>query len=218
MTAAAQPEQPGQAPDLMAALRASIEAARRPVVSPAPAEDGQCEGQAPVSTGKSWPPLAHPPRWATDIEPTPAPAAGIPTAGMCTCGDFAGTSVRYADCPVHGDPAPITVIEEPAEAQQGYTVELGGQMFTQAQWETVQTYIEGSPAESLPDAASWSPDEAQHDGPPNETLVRAAERFIGAQVATWEVTFDAGPGAAVSLSDAAHAAARWLRAALDPPS
>lgn len=38
-------------------------------------------------------------------------------------------------------------VPEPADS---YTVELGGQRFTQAQWEAVQTYIDGPPC-SCPD-------------------------------------------------------------------
>jgi len=37
----------------------------------------------------------------------------------------------------------------PAEPEKGYTVELGGQVFTQAQWEAVQTYCEGTSAEAV---------------------------------------------------------------------
>lgn len=63
------------------------------------------------------------------------------------------------------------------------------------------------------------PAEAQQDDrPPDEAMVRAAERFIADQVATWEVTFAAGSGQVVSLSDAAHAAARWHRVLAARPS
>jgi hypothetical protein len=33
--------------------------------------------------------------------------------------------------------------KRPAEATSGYTVELGGEVFTQAQWEAVQEYVQG---------------------------------------------------------------------------
>jgi len=69
--------------------------------------------------------------------------------------------------------------------------------------------------------AIWTqpPAEAQQDdGPPDEALVQAAQRYIADQVATWEVTFAAGPGEVVSLSDAAHAAARWHRSIAARPS
>ena len=43
------------------------------------------------------------------------------------------------------------------ESWQGYTVELGGQKFTQAQWEALGPYIEGRVHAVSEDAATWSP-------------------------------------------------------------
>ena len=55
--------------------------------------------------------------------------------------------------------AAIHALQAPAEfdPSAGYTVELGGQMFTQAQWEALQPYIEGRAAAGSEDAATWTP-------------------------------------------------------------
>jgi len=58
-----------------------------------------------------------------------------------------------------------TALREEVEAQTpgsppadpGYTVELGGQVFTQAQWEAVQVYIEARAQMDSEDAATWTP-------------------------------------------------------------
>jgi hypothetical protein len=43
-----------------------------------------------------------------------------------------------------------------------------------------------------------------------DEAVAQIERRILDEAATWEVRFDAGPGQVVSVSDAAHVAARWF--------
>ena len=54
--------------------------------------------------------------------------------------------------------AAIDAMRGPAPADDpGYHVELGGQRFTQTQWEALQPYIEGRLAAVSEDAATWTP-------------------------------------------------------------
>lgn len=64
----------------------------------------------------------------------------------------------------------LVVIDWLTEALQrrprrhSYSVELGGQRFTQAEWEAVQTYIDGTDALAEPGCSSCDPDRLWHGG------------------------------------------------------
>lgn len=84
-----------------------------------------------------------------------------------------------------------------------------------------RTIREPAPDRSQPinEGSGALPDQRQQeDTPPDEALVRAAERFIADRIATWEQNFDAGPGTVVGLPDAANAAARWHLSLTGQPS
>lgn len=97
--------------------------------------------------------------------------------------------------------AAIAAYRNAQDAAEGYHVELGGQRFTQAQWEAVLVWRTGT---DIPgdDAASWSP-RAQDCGA--EEAVRRVEALLDDAEARYERTsfryFDGSkPRAAVDVS------------------
>ena len=108
---------------------------------------------------------------STSVVPVPTPPADAPAKVSqldCRCGQADGD--HYWTCPRYVAIPPADASEQ---RDDGYHVELGGQRFTQAQWEALQPYIEGRAHADSEDAATWSP---PAEAPEQQDCIVAATR------------------------------------------